>query len=268
MAIFEDDEQRVAGGYDAVYAALPHSPTFARMWREHALGADYPEGFEHISFLTLAEMQCIAEELRIEPRATLLDLGCGMGGPGLWIAREAGAQLIGVDLSEVALRHASARAEAVGMPAMARFQRGSFADTRLAAGSIDAAMSVDALQYAPDKQAAFDEAARVLRAGGRLVFVCFELDEERVRGLPVLGTDPLGDYRASLEQAGFDVELYEETGGWRERVTGAYSAAIDAQPALVAEMGEAACGALLGEMRLTLQIEPYRRRVMVVAAKR
>ena len=91
------DESRVAAGYDLVYEAIPRSQTLARIWREHACGPDYPAGFEHISFITLDELRTFIRELRLAPGSRLVDLACGMGGPGLWIAREAEAELIGVD---------------------------------------------------------------------------------------------------------------------------------------------------------------------------
>jgi SAM-dependent methyltransferase len=261
-------EDRVAAGYDVVYEAIPASPTFARIWRQHALGADYPVGFEHISFLTLSEMTAMASALHVQAGSVLVDLACGMGGPGLWIAREAKAQLVGIDISAAALAGARSRAEALGLANIARFDVGSFAETALDAASADGAMSCDALQYAPDKQAALLEIARVLRPGASLAFVCFEFEPERVAGLPIFGTDPVDDYRLLLERAGFDVVAYDETPGWRERVNTTYQACIDARPALTIEMGEAACTALLGEMSLTLQLQPYRRRVFVSARRR
>ena len=264
----DSQDDQVATGYDAVYTALPGSPTLRGIWRTHALGADYPEGFEHISFLTLPEMRNMATQLRLVEGSVLVDLGCGMGGPGLWIARETGAQLVGIDFSNVALAHARARALALHLADHARFVPGTFARTGLGDASVDGAISVDALQYAPNKQAAFEEAARILRPGARLVFACFELDPPRVAGLPVLGTDPVEDYRPVLEAAGFDVVSYGETAAWRGRVAETYQAVVDARPALAEEMGETACMALLSEVSVTLQLQPYRRHVFVSATRR
>ena len=53
----------MATAYDVVYSALPRSPLFSAIWREHALGPDYPAGFEHISFLTLPEMRWMLGKL-------------------------------------------------------------------------------------------------------------------------------------------------------------------------------------------------------------
>jgi SAM-dependent methyltransferase len=264
----QDDVARVAAGYDAVYAAMPRSPAFQRIWREHAIGPGYPEEFEHISFLTYSELLLVKNELRPGDDAVLADLACGLGGPGLWIAKESRANLRGVDVSPVAVAEATRRAEALGLTDRATFTTGTFAATGLDAASCDAAMSVDALQYAPDKQAAFDESARILRSGGRLVFAAFELAPERVAGLPILGTDPVDDYRAALQRAGFDVTSYAETTGWSERVDRAYRAIMDAKGTLTDEMGEAAFAALSSEVTVTLNVRPYRRRVLAAATKR
>jgi SAM-dependent methyltransferase len=259
---------RVAAGYDLVYEALPRSPTFARLWREHAIGPEYPAGFEHISFLRVDEMRTMATALALPFGGSLVDLACGAGGPGLWIARESGSRILGVDVSAAGLAQARIRATMAGLGGRAFFQRGSFAETGVAARSADGVMSVDALQYAPDKRAAFAEIARILRTGAKFVFACFELDPAKLAGVPVLGDDPVPDYAPLLRDAGFEVESYEETRDWHERVKATYGAVVAARDAIAAEMGDAACAALMGEMTLTLQIEPYRCRVLVVARLR
>ena len=258
----------VSQGYDAVYTALPNAPTLRRIWREHVFGPGYPAGFEHISFVTLPELRRMAESLRLSPGAALVDLGAGMGGPGLWIARETNARLTGIDLSAVAVAHASARAADLSLADSARFATGSFAATGLPSESADAAMSIDALQYAPSKQQAFDEIARILRPGGRLVFAAFELVPERARDLPVLGVDPVDDFRPLLQAAGFSVTSYDETPSWQALLTTTYQALAAEQATLVQEMGQPAAFALLAEITLTLDRQPYRRHVVVVAEKR
>jgi SAM-dependent methyltransferase len=129
-------------------------------------------------------------------------------------------------------------------------------------------MSEDALQYAPDKEAAFAEASRILRPSGRLVFTAYELAPDRAANLPILGADMVSDYRPVLEAAGFAVEIYDEVPGWPEPMTTTYAAVIEAKETLTQEMGEAAVGALVLEMSLTLEHRPYSRRVFVSATRR
>jgi SAM-dependent methyltransferase len=262
-----DDAGLVVAGYDLVHAAFARSPSLQRMWRVIAAGADYPEPFVHFSFLTLAEARRLAAEVRVRPGDLLIDLGCGTGGPGLWTCDATETRLRGIDVSAAAVALATERAAALGLPDRAGFAVGTFADTGLDDAVADAVMSVDALQYAPDKRAAFAEVSRILRPGGRLVFTNFELEPDRVAGLPVYGMDPVADYRPLLEAAGFDVDAYEETPGWDERLTAGYEAILASADVLRKEMGDAAYELMASDMSFTVEHKPYRRRVFAVASR-
>ena len=263
-----ESEAIVAAGYDAVYRAVPRSPTLWRIWLDHAAGTDFPGEFSHISFVTLAELGALATGLRLGADATVVDLACGMGGPALWVATQFPVRVVGVDASPVAVELATARADRLGLTKRAAFRFGTFAATGLPAGAAGAAFSLDALQYAPSKADAFREIARVLEPGGRMTFTAFEVFPERVADLPVLGDDPVDDYRPILEGAGFEIETYEETQGWTERVTATYEAIVESAAALTAEMGADAFGSLAIEVALTLERKPYRRRVVVTARRK
>jgi hypothetical protein len=128
-------------------------------------------------------------------------------------------------------------------------------------------MSIDAFQYAPAKRAALAELARIMRPGARAAIVCVEVDPATVAGLPVLGVDPVADYRPLMAAAGLTVEAYEETPGWQERVHAAFSAIAGNSDTLAAEMGEPAAAAAVTEALVTLQISPYPRRIMAVASR-
>jgi SAM-dependent methyltransferase len=258
----------VVDGYDAVYAAVASSPAFARLWADHACGGPFPAEFAHISFLTYDELQVMAHYLALGEGTVLADLACGAGGPGLWIAAHCGGSVIGVDPSSAGLAQARKRAEQVALTDRSLYQQGTFASTGLGHGAADAALSVDAIQYAPDKTEVFREAYRILCPGGRLAFCAFEVDPERIAGIPVLGVDPVPDYAPLLETAGFAIDSYQESAGWADRVPAAFGAVMEAMPALTDEMGEAASMALQMEAAVTLQLQPYRRRVVVHARRR
>jgi SAM-dependent methyltransferase len=257
--------EAVQEGYSAVYDALPQGQTFNRIWREAAYRGDFPIEFAHIGFLTLSEAQRLLDHLGLAPGDVLVDLACGAGGPGLWAAQVSGATLIGIDPTESGLSAAQQRAEAVGLSDQATFQQGTFESTSLGDASVDAIMTIEAFQYAPDKRAALTEFARVLKPGGRVAIVCFEVDPTTVTGVPVFGVDPVADYSPLLADAGFNIDLYEETPGWSERVYGTFGALVEAGEALNAEMGELAAASVLAEAVLTVSLRPYPRRVLIVA---
>jgi len=47
------------------------------------------------------------------PGQVLLDLACGQGAPGLWLARQIGCDLVGIDFAEAGLRLARENAAAL-----------------------------------------------------------------------------------------------------------------------------------------------------------
>ncbi|MGW6456951.1 SAM-dependent methyltransferase [Streptomyces sp. NPDC055078] len=63
----------------------------------------------------------IAAELALKEGEVLADLGCGRGGPGLWPARAAHADLVGIDFSPVAVAQARQGAATYEMKGTAHF---------------------------------------------------------------------------------------------------------------------------------------------------
>jgi len=242
------------------------SPTLRRIWRQHVTGADYPEEFAHISFLPLAHLRSLVQGLDLGAEQLLVDLACGAGGPGLWAARETGARLVGIDLSSMAAQRASERAGLLGMSERATFSQGTFESTGLVSVSADAVMSIDGLQYVPDKTAALVEVVRILRPGGRFAFVAFELDPGRVAGLP-FWEDAVSDYRPLLEQVGFDIIEYSQLPHWADQVEAAFGAILAEQDVLKVELGEAAAAATVMEAAVTIELKPYCGHVLAVATR-
>ncbi len=261
-----DADDTVARGYDAFYASWGRSTTLRRIWRELVTGPDYPEEVAHIRCLALAQLRALAAGLRVAEGQVLVDLACGAGGPGLWVARETGARLVGRDLSAVAIERARESADALALGERADFAPGTFAATGLASESADAVMTIDALQYAPDKTEALREVARILRRGGRFAFVAFELDAARSEGIGVWG-DAVADYRPVLERTGFDVLSYEQIPNWRQAVEAGFGAVIAQREALAAELGEEGAAVTVLEASVTLELKPYCGHVLAIAER-
>jgi SAM-dependent methyltransferase len=265
-AVAADPSDLVASGYEAFYTAWGRSPTLRQIWREHVTGPDYPEDFAHISFLPLAQLRSLTEGLSLTTDQLLVDLACGAGGPGLWAAKASGARLLGIDLSPMAVKRASERAQHLGMGGRATFKQGTFEATGLDSASADAVMTVDALQYAPDKAKALAEVARILRPGGRFAFVAFELDPDQVAGLP-FWEDAVSDYRPHLEQLGFDIDRYDQIPNWAAQVAAGFGAILAQREILEAELGQAAANSTVMEAAVTTELKPYRGHVLAVSTR-
>jgi ubiquinone/menaquinone biosynthesis C-methylase UbiE len=87
--------------------------------------------------------------------------------PGTGHNGTAGASLIGVDFSAVAVEQATAPADLFGLADRARFVVGDLTATGLPDATADAAVCVDAMHFPAEPCAAAAEAARILRRGVR-----------------------------------------------------------------------------------------------------
>jgi len=240
----------------------PASAVRARIWRQ-VYGPEYPGWADPFSYVSVTELRRFARELRAARGRCLVDVGCGRGGPGLWVAAVTGARLIGIDTDETALAAARRRAGQVGMADRADFRTGSFEDTGLPAGSAQAVMSVDALLFAPGKRAAAAELARILVPGGQLVLTSWDY-----HGQPAGRPAQVADHRPLLDRAGFDILSYEETEAWRDRQERTGRALLAAAADLATESGGQAAqrAARIAEMNAALA--SVIRRVLVIARRR
>ncbi|MDQ3987318.1 MAG: class I SAM-dependent methyltransferase [Actinomycetota bacterium] len=114
-----------------------------------------------------ALLKLVSAPLDAKSGKLILDLGCGLGGPGAWLARHSGAKVIGIDVmlqSVLGLRRLTPE-----LPAVVASLRA----LPLRDGLFDAAWSLGVLEMVADKASATREMWRVLRPGAPLVVYDF-----------------------------------------------------------------------------------------------
>jgi ubiquinone/menaquinone biosynthesis C-methylase UbiE len=245
-----------AAGFDEGFAAIAVSPGIRRVWE--AVDPDLPPEIEPFSFVSVALLGHVADALALAPGQTLVDVGCGRGGPGLWLAQSQGASLIGVDFSPVAAQHAADRAALFGLADTAHFVVGDLAATGLPAASADAVVSIDALHLAPDLAAAGREVLRILRPRHRLVLTGWQPQTPDDARLP---SRLRIDWTTALRSVGFVEVQVESRAEWHELFTRVYRAALD-----LGDPGDdVALAALQDEARRQLPLAELVDRVVVTA---
>jgi ubiquinone/menaquinone biosynthesis C-methylase UbiE len=172
-----------------------------------ARGIAYPEG-EYVgqeSFMRAGEIRTLAAEARIGPGVRVLDLCCGVAGPGRMITAESGCRYLGVDQSGTAL--VTARELAGDLPC--RFEQAHVPP--LPAGPFEVVLLLETMLAFPDKEALVKEVGRVLEPGGRFAFTVEEgrplTESERTR-MPSADTVwpiELADLTGILSAAGLTV---------------------------------------------------------------
>jgi len=127
----------------------------------------------------------------------------------------------------------------------------------------DAVMTIEALQYGPDKAKGDIRDRAHPPSRWRFAFVAFELDADRVAGLG-LWEDPVGDYRRFSRTRDSEIASYEQLPGWDDLVAAGFGAVDSEQDALVAEMGEGRAAATVSKRR-SPEMRPYCGHVFAVA---
>jgi SAM-dependent methyltransferase len=145
-------------------------------------------------------LELASAPLGAEPGKTILDLGCGLGGPGAWLARRSGARVIGIDMMLESAR--GVQRLFPDLPAVV----GSMRKLPIGDGLFDAAWSLGSLEMVSDKATTTREMARVLRQGAPLVVYDFVLVGPPTERVPQADRfSPPDDTLACLRDAGFEV---------------------------------------------------------------
>jgi ubiquinone/menaquinone biosynthesis C-methylase UbiE len=226
---------------------------------------DVPNSFYYAS---RSDLRRIVSELQMGVGQLVVDLGCGGGAPDVWVAHETGARVVGVDLSSFGLRQARERARSWDLQALVQYVVTDLRVPGLADASCDGAMSLDALDTIPraeDRGVALREAARVLKPAARIVITTWEHDKPSRVVRPA--REPVADYRPLIEQAGLQIESYEESRDWKDRDRAFHEHIVAARSELRIELGDESAETMMHIARESLAEIHERRRVFAVARR-
>lgn len=122
----------------------------------------------------------MAGEIGLNAHDLVLDVACGQGATAVYLARNFGCQVLGVDLSEANLSLAGEKAKSQGVENRTRFLKGDAEGLPVGEGICSAIISECAFCTFPDKATAASEMFRVLRPGGRLGLTDMIVDRARL----------------------------------------------------------------------------------------
>jgi SAM-dependent methyltransferase len=206
------------------------------------------------SFMTAGEIRALAMQAGIGPGVTVLDLCCGVAGPGRLLTRELGCAYLGVDASASAV--ALARERAGDLPC--RFAVAQIPP--LPAGRFDVVLLLETMLAFEDKDALVREIFPALRPGGRFAFTLEEgpplTAAERV-AMPDADTvwlTTLDEVTATLDRAGLVVTWQEDRSRAHRAVAQALADAFAADADdIAAQIGRPALDELLAAHRLWIE---------------
>src|SRR6202162_3032748 len=202
------------------------TPFYRLLWGRHIHHGLW-EGSESPAEAQLKLTQTLIREAGIQGGERVLDVGCGMGGSSIYLAKTWGCDVTGITLSPVQRRWATMAARWNGVSRKTHFLAADAETVDFQPESYDVVWSVECTEHLFDKAAFFRRAAGWLRPGGRAAICAWQAgdgqltpDAERkcyafCEGFfcPSLGSSE--DYRGWFGDAGLQVERYVD---WTSRV--------------------------------------------------
>jgi SAM-dependent methyltransferase len=215
---------------------------------EQARAIAYPAG-EYVgqeSFMRAAEVRRLAHQARVGPGVSVLDLCCGVAGPGRMITAEYGCRYLGVDHSASSL--ATARQLAGSLSC--RFEHAHLPP--LPEGRFEVVFLLETMLAFPDKEALMGEVTRVLEPGGRFAFTVEEgrpLNRQERARMPAADTVwpiELAELTGVLGNAGMTVIWQQDYSSSHHAIATALLGSYRADsPQIVAQIGTEATAGLI-----------------------
>jgi ubiquinone/menaquinone biosynthesis C-methylase UbiE len=215
-------ESKVKGMYTEV-ATAPHGHFHFEMGRAMAERLGYvPVDLDRVppdaidSFAGVGHFFHLAD---LKPGEHVVDLGSGSGMDTFVASLKVGptGRVLGVDMTDAQLAKAERLARGAGFDNVT-YQKAYIENTGLDAGGFDCVISNGVINLAPDKNLVFQEAARLLKRGGRLAIADIVTETPLPEGVVcnadlwaacIGGAAQQDEYRTAIEAAGLRVEDVE-----------------------------------------------------------
>ena len=161
----------------------------------------------------------LAEEVGLNEKMSVLDVGSGLGGPSRRLASTYGCRVTGLDLTETFVRVAVELSTRLGLDHLVSYHTGNALDMPFEDSSFDVLWTQHTAMNIEDKPRLYGEMYRVLNPGGHLAIydvmagpggdVYFPVPWARNPSISYLATE--AELRHLLETAGFEILSWRDT---------------------------------------------------------
>ncbi|MCA1635710.1 MAG: class I SAM-dependent methyltransferase [Acidobacteria bacterium] len=188
---------------------------YRALWGDH-IHHGYWEGGESPAAAQVKLVERLAERASIPRASRVLDVGCGVGGSSLWLARKYDCSVLGLTISPVQAAMATEMADAEGLSESMRFEVSDANHLDLGPESFDAVWVVECSEHLADKARFIECCARSLKPGGVLALCAWlsaddpastsheQIVRDVCRGMLCPSLASMSDYTGWMRASGFE----------------------------------------------------------------
>ena len=195
---------------------------YREVWGEHVHHGLWRGRTDTVETAVVSLAEHVAQAAQIAPDHHVCDVGSGYGATARLLARRFGARVTALTVTPSQKAFADSVEPGATNP---RYLLGNWLENDFSDRTFDVVIAIESTEHMPEARGFFQEAARTLKPGGRLV-VCAWLAREQPRPWQIrlllqpicregrlagLGTET--EYRRMLESAGFHLERFEDLSG-------------------------------------------------------
>jgi tocopherol O-methyltransferase len=188
-------------------------------WRSHknlCLHYGFHDKGQRHNQAVVRMIEVLADKVKVTSKDSVLDAGCGVGGSSVWLARNIGCQVTGIDINPNFINIAKREAKKRNLDGLVSFQEMDFCRTAFLDNVFDVVWALESSCHAEDKQAFLMEMSRILKPGGHIVIA----DGYKTRESSELSSDLMGwavpnipsvtEFTDYLTKAGFQHVICEK----------------------------------------------------------
>lgn len=163
---------------DAVRDHYDRISVFYRaLWGDH-IHHGYWEHDESPEEAQVKLIEKLAGHARIPRGARVLDVGCGVGGSSLWLARHLDCTVTGVTISPVQAMMAAEQARREGLADRVSFEVSDASQLNATPESFDVVWVIECSEHLADKRSFISSCAQALKPGGVLALCAWLVSEQ------------------------------------------------------------------------------------------
>lgn len=159
------------------------TPAWQAIWGPHIHHGFYEEG-QICPPQTAQEklLEKICQVLKPQPNHSILDVGCGMGGSAIYLAKIFQSQVTGISLSQKQLAIAKDATKLQNLSTLSYRIEDAHTLKSIDSESFDIVWSLESCEQFYNKDLFIEQAFRVLKPGGRLMLATWCADQEYYQG--------------------------------------------------------------------------------------